>query len=82
MEPKVIQYLKRIIKTIGMGLLWMIVNAKIGIANNYAFYEIKPSIANIVFYVWLVISLGALLFYFYKIWKDDLNFEEEGDVEI
>ena len=79
MEPKIIQYLKRIVKTIAMGLLWMIVNAKIGIANNYAFYETKPSIANIVFYVWLVISLCALLFYFYKIWRVDLNFEEEEE---
>ena len=79
MEPKVIQYLKRIIKTISVGLLWMIINTKLGIANNYAFVEGGVKTSNIVFYVWFIISLAAMLFYLYKIWKTNLNFDEEID---
>lgn len=77
MEPKIVVYLKRIIKTIFIGLLWMIVNTKLGIANNYAFIAHKITTGNIVFYCWFIISLLALLFYFYTIWKSDINFNEE-----
>ena len=77
MEPKVIQYLKRIIKTISIGLLWMIINARIGIASNYAFVEGSIKTSNIVFYIWFIVSLIAMLFYLYKIWEKDLNFDEE-----
>lgn len=77
MEPKVIQYLKRIVKTIVVGLIWMAINTKIGILNNYAFFEKTPAISNIVFYVWFITSLFFMLFYFFKIWKNDLHFEEE-----
>ena len=80
MEPKVIIYLKRIVKTISMALLWMVINAKIGILNNYAFIEEKVKTGNIIFYIWFVASLGLLLYYFYKIWKDDLHFEEEDEI--
>ena len=80
MEPKIIQYLKRIIKTLSMGLLWMVINAKIGILNNYAFIEGKVKTGNIIFYIWFVISLSLLLYYFYKIWKNDLHFEEEEEI--
>ncbi len=77
MEPKIIQYLKRIIKTISIGILWMAINVRLGIMSNYAFFEEKPSTANYVFYLWFIISLSAVAFYIYKIWKDDLNFDEE-----
>lgn len=60
-----------------MGLLWMIINAKVGILNNYAFVDDKLKVGNIIFYIWFVASLGFLLYYFYKIWKNDLHFEEE-----
>lgn len=79
MEPKVILYLKRIIKTLSISLLWMAINVKLGIMNNYAFFDNKPSTANIVFYCWFLISLSALLFYIFKIWKNDLNFEEDDN---
>ena len=80
MEPKVIIYLKRIVKTISMALLWMVINAKIGILNNYAFIEEKVKTGNIIFYIWFIISLALLLYYLYKLWKDDLNFEEEDEI--
>ena len=83
MEPKIVIYLKRIVKTIFIGLLWMAINTKIGISNNYAFVDGKIKISNIIFYVWFVASLVALLIYFYKLWSVDINFDEDerGDVE-
>jgi prepilin-type processing-associated H-X9-DG protein len=77
MEPKIIRYLKRIIKTLSIGLIWMIINARLGISSNYAFVDGNIKTSNIVFYIWFVISLAAMIFYLYKLWKDDLNFDEE-----
>jgi hypothetical protein len=77
MEPKVILYLKRIVKTISIALIWMIINTKLGINSNYAFVEGSIKTGNIVFYIWFMASLIAMLFYLYKVWKEDLNFDED-----
>jgi hypothetical protein len=77
MERKVVIYLKRIVKTISIMLVWMIINTRLGINSNYAFFEDKITTANVLFYLWFVISLAALLFFFYKLWKDDVGFDEE-----
>ena len=80
MEVKIIEYLKRILKTIFIGLLWMAVNTKIGIMNNYAFYENKIQTGNILFYIFFIVTLVLLLIFFYKLWNKDINFNED-DVE-
>lgn len=79
MDSKLVAYLKRIVKTIGIGLLWMAINVRIGIMAGYAFVEIKLTTVNIIFYTWFVISLAAMLFAFYKIWKNDLHFETDSE---
>lgn len=78
MEAKVIEYLKRILKTIFIGLLWMAVNTKIGIMSNYAFFENEIKVGNIVFYIFFVVTLALLLIYFYKLWNKDINFNEDN----
>ena len=81
MEPKIVIYLKRIVKTISIMLVWMIINARVGITTNYAFIEGKLTTANVLFYVWFVISLAVMLFMFYKLWKNNIGFDEEDDNE-
>jgi hypothetical protein len=34
MEPKIVAYLKRIIKTLVIGLVWMAINVRFGIMSN------------------------------------------------
>lgn len=77
MEKKVIVYLKRISTTISIMLVWMIINTKLGITNNYAFFSEKPRTANYIFYSWFIISLVAMLIFFYNVWKKDVGFDEE-----
>jgi hypothetical protein len=79
MEPKIVAYLKRIIKTLLIGLLWMAINVRFGIMSNYAFVEDKISTGNIIYYIWFFISLSFVGYYIYKIWKDPLNFDEDND---
>lgn len=77
MDPKLVQYLKRIVKTIFVGLLWMAINVRLGVMGGYAFAEGDLKISNIIFYIWFVISLAALLFFFYKVWNKPLDFDED-----
>lgn len=79
MEPKILTYLKRIIKTLVVGLVWMAINVRFGIMDNYAFFENKISTGNIVFYVWFLISLSFIVYYIYKTWKEPLNFDDDND---
>ena len=69
MEPETREFLLKIATTISVALLWMLINCTIGIGLNYAFFEIKPSLANYIFYVWLLGSLTWLILYLYKKWK-------------
>lgn len=76
MEPKVIIYLKRIVKTITIVLIWMIVNTRLGIVNNYAFFEKKLTTTNIIFYIWFVLSLAIIIYLMYKIWRKNIGFDK------
>jgi len=60
-----------------MALLWLILNARIGVVNGYAFIENKIKLGNILYYILFIASLAFLLYYLYKLWKNDLHFEEE-----
>ena len=79
MEPKIVAYLKRIIKTLVIGLVWMAINVRFGIMSNYAFIADKISTGNIVYYIWFFASLSFIGYYIYKIWKDPLNFDDDND---
>lgn len=71
-EPEVKQFLQKIVVTIFLGLIWMLINTLAGIKWGYAFFEDGLELGNIIFYIWLVGSLTALLWYYWKIWKKDI----------
>ncbi len=70
MEPNFIHYLKQIIKTLVVFLVWMTINIKLGILDNYAFYKDKIQLGNILFYAWLLISLIVVVIYLIKLWSE------------
>ncbi len=70
MEPNFIHYLKQIIKTLVVFLVWMTINIKFGILDDYAFYNDKVQLGNIIFYAWLVISSVVVIVYLIKLWKE------------
>jgi hypothetical protein len=69
MEPDVRKYLSKILYSLFFGLLWLYSNAMIGIYFEYGIIEGKPSLANLLFYIWLAGTLAALLRYYYHTWK-------------
>ncbi len=69
MEPDVRDFLVKIAQTISLVLLWMLINTVIGIRFNYAFFEGRLSLGNIIFYIWFLFSLTTLLIYLKRKWK-------------
>ncbi len=70
MDPNFIHYIKQIIKTLVVFLVWMTINIKLGILDNHAFFENKIQMNNIFFYAWLLISLSVVVIYLIKLWGE------------
>ena len=70
MEEDASRFLKRIVWSISSGLLWLILNLGLGMYNGWIVPEHGISTANIIFYIWVLLSLGILIWVNYKIWKE------------
>lgn len=68
MEPEVLAFLKRIAKSLTIGLLWLSVTVTAALINDNAFIEGGIRLANVLFYVWMIGSVVVLVFVFKKLW--------------
>jgi ABC-type glycerol-3-phosphate transport system permease component len=73
MEPEVSAFLKRILNTMSMCILWMLLNATFGIMYGHAFVEDKIKMDNIIFYCWFLISLALLIWYVIRLWSKPID---------
>lgn len=69
MEPQIILYLKNIIKTICLGLIWMATSVYWGIHRNFGFFKQQMQWQNIVFYICSLVGLVVLMWYLRKLWS-------------
>jgi hypothetical protein len=69
MEEDVQDFLKRIVWTVSLGLLWLTTTLGIGAYNQLLVPEHSISIGNIIFYIWMAGSLVALIIILNRIWK-------------
>jgi hypothetical protein len=69
MDEETVQFLKRIAESIGILILWMLVQITFGIYKNYGFFEHTPSWKNIAYYVFFIGSGIALYIHLTKKWK-------------
>jgi hypothetical protein len=69
MEKEVREFFKRILGTIGAGLLWMVLQDIFGIMLGYAFTDNGYSWKNTVYYIFCLLSLGALIYLYYRMWR-------------
>jgi len=72
-EPEILAFLKRIALSISLGVLWMLINSTVGIMYGYAFVEDKVRLGNILFYIWFILSLVALVWYLRKRWSKPIE---------
>jgi len=69
MEDDVKDFLKRIIWTVSLGLVWLTTTITIGAYNKLLVPEHGLQLGNIIFYIWMAGSLGALIYVLSRIWK-------------
>jgi hypothetical protein len=53
----------------------MALNSTFGIMYGYAFVVDAISTGNIVFYIWFMLSLTALLWWILKKWSEPIDFD-------
>lgn len=68
-ETDVQDFLQRIVWSISAGLVWLLINMTAGIFGGWLFFDNRPTIGNIIFYCWMVISMAALLRFLYRTWN-------------
>jgi NADH:ubiquinone oxidoreductase subunit 3 (subunit A) len=72
MEPEVRAFLKRILQTISMGMLFLLLHMTFGIYFNWAFFEGSIRLINIIYYIVLLASLAGLIYYYYRLWNEEI----------
>jgi len=69
MEPDIKAFLILVMQSIAITLMWMLLNMTAGIYFNLAFPDDKPTIWNVLFYIFFLGTLTWLLFYLRRRWK-------------
>lgn len=69
MEDDVKDYLRRIVWSFSIGLVWLMLNMTLGIYNELMFVEGSWSLGNIIFYIILLSSTIFLIWIMARIWK-------------
>jgi hypothetical protein len=69
MEDDVKDFLKRIVWTVSSGFLWLTITVGIGAYNGLLVPEHGLRVSNIIFYIWGVSSLAALIYLYIRIWS-------------
>jgi len=68
-EPEIKEFLRRILQTVSMGMLFLLTHMTFGLYLNWGFYDEHISIGNIIYYIFLLASFGGLLYYYYRLWR-------------
>ena len=69
-DPQVKRYLRKVLNSLFLGLLWLMACVTAGIYYELAYTAGKPLIYTILFYAGMLISLLLLIRYLYNTWKN------------
>ena len=69
MEPEAQDFLKRIVQTVSVGMLFLLLHMTFGLYLNWGFFEGSPTIGNIIYYIVFLASLAGLIYFYYRLWK-------------
>jgi hypothetical protein len=69
-EPEVKKYFLKILYSFTYGLLWLALNVVGGIYWGYGLIHGRLSVNNLLFFGWFLLSLAALLYYYYRTWRN------------
>ncbi|GEO12015.1 hypothetical protein [Segetibacter aerophilus] len=68
MEPEMVAFLRRIGKSLTIAFCWLAITATAAIKGDNAFIGDHINLGNILFYVWLVISIIILIIIYKRMW--------------
>ena len=69
MEPDAQELLVKVSKSLGSGLLWLMINMTMGIYMGWLFFGDHMTTGNYIFYAFMIISLASLIWYNIRVWK-------------
>jgi hypothetical protein len=69
MDTEVKIYFRKIMNSFGVGLLWLLLAATFGLFLKLGYLQNGWRWYNVVFYLLLVLSFAAVIFYMYKLWR-------------
>jgi len=72
-EPEVKDFLRRVMQTVSVGMLFLLVHMTFGLYLNWGFFEEQITLGNIVYYIFLLGSFAGMIYYFYLLWKERLK---------
>lgn len=62
-------FLRRVVWSLSLGLVWLVSTIGIGTYAGLMVPEKRLTIANFIFYIWMGLSLVALIWINVRIWK-------------
>jgi hypothetical protein len=68
MEEDAKAFLLRVVRSITAAILWLFINMTFGIYLGLMLFDTTPSTANIIFYIWFILSDALLIRYLMKTW--------------
>ena len=69
MEEDASRFLKRVVWSIFSVFLWLTLTVGIGAYNGWLVPENGIRAANIIFWIWMALSLALVIWINYRIWK-------------
>ena len=69
MEPDAQDFLKRIVWSVTLVLVYMLIISTAGIAAGWLFFYDKPTLGNYLFYAWVLLSTAGMIYLLIKWWK-------------
>jgi hypothetical protein len=69
MEPDVQNFLKRVVWSITLVLIYMLIISTAGIAGGWLFFNDSPGLGNYIFYTWILFSTVGTIWLLVKWWK-------------
>ncbi|HMH24338.1 MAG TPA: hypothetical protein VK563_21300 [Puia sp.] len=68
-EPEVRDFMRRIVLSLLLGLVWLVLNMTLGLYFGLLFIWGRPTVANLIFYIFMIVSLAFLIRFFVKTWR-------------
>jgi len=69
MEPDAADFLKRIVWSVSLVVVYMLILLTAGIYGNWFFFYDTPTLGNYVFYTWVLLSTAGMIYLLIKWWK-------------